>query len=77
MRNNNLTHPILNKDITLIPTSEEFLKMARKNHFRTLNDILENKVNDLLKRPFFNFRMLSELGSILQTYGLLDLLDED
>ena len=77
MRKNNGKQPILNKDITLISTSEEFLEMARKNYFRTLNDILENKVNDLLKKPLFNYRMLSELGSILQSYGLLDLLDEE
>lgn len=77
MKKNNGKHPILNKDITLIPTSEEFLEMARINHFSTLNDILENKVNDLLNMPLFNYRMLSELGAILQSYGLLELLDEE
>lgn len=77
MKKNNGKHPILNKDITLIPTSEELLEMARINHFSTLNDILENKVNDLLNMPLFNYRMLSELGAILQSYGLLELLDEE
>jgi len=77
MKKNNGEHPVLNKDIGLIPTSEEFLEMARRNHFSTLNDILDNKVNDLLNRPLFNFRMLSELGAILLSYGLLELLDEE
>ena len=72
-----MKHPILEKDIALIATSKEFLEMARNNNFHNLEEILEIRVDDLLKRPLFNYRMLSELGSILQSYGLLELLNDD
>jgi DNA-directed RNA polymerase alpha subunit len=72
-----MKHPILKKDIELVATSEEFLEMARENNFHNLGEILEIRVDDLLKRPLFNYRMLSELGSILQSYGLLELLKDD
>ena len=77
MENEYMKHPILEKDIALIATSEEFLEMARNNNFHNLKEILEIRVDDLLKRPMFNYRMLSELGSILQSYGLLELLKDD
>jgi DNA-directed RNA polymerase alpha subunit len=72
-----MKHPILEKDIELVATSEEFLEMARENNFHNLGEILEIRVDDLLKKPLFNYRMLSELGSILQSYGLLELLKDD
>ena len=72
-----MKHPILKKDIEWVATSEEFLEMARENNFHNLGEILEIRVDDLLKRPLFNYRMLSELGSILQSYGLLELLKDD
>ena len=77
MENEYMKHPILEKDIELVATSEEFLEMARENNFHNLGEILEIRVDDLLKRPLFNYRMLSELGSILQFYGLLELLKDD
>jgi len=77
LENEYMKHPILKKDIELVDTSEEFLEMARENNFHNLGEILEIRVDDLLKRPLFNYRMLSELGSILQSYGLLELLKDD
>ena len=70
-------HSILKKDIEWIATSEEFLEMAKRNHFQTLGDILKVNVDDLLTKPCFNYRMLAELGAILQSYGLLELLDDE
>jgi len=77
LENEYMKHPILKKDIELVATSEEFLEMARENNFHNLGEILEIRADDLLKRPLFNYRMLSELGSILQSYGLLELLKDD
>lgn len=72
-----ITDPILYKKILEIETSDEFLLMAKKNKFKNLFDITKVTVADLMKRPSMNYRMLAELGEILNRYGLIDLMEED
>jgi DNA-directed RNA polymerase alpha subunit len=70
-------HPILEKPITELATSDEFLAMAEKNHFNTLEDIVKIPTYDLLKLPLFGFRIYKELISILKAYKLESELIED
>lgn len=70
-------HPILTKEIKFLATSDEFLEMSQANGFKNLKDIIDQPTSELLKKPFFNYRMLTELGIMLQGYGLLRLLRED
>lgn len=70
-------NPILEKDIELLETSEEFLLMAKQNKFRTLADIAEHPVTELMRKPGMNYRMLAELGRILKRHDLMEIIDED
>lgn len=70
-------HPILDKDIELLETSNEFLLMARQNKFKNLGEIAEHPVSELMKKPGMNYRMLAELGEILKVYDLMSIIDED
>lgn len=70
-------NPILQKDLELLDTSQEFLLMAKKNNFRSLGDIAEHPVTELMKKPGMNYRMLAELGEILKAYDLMGIIDED
>ena len=63
-------HPIFAKPIEFIATSEEFLLMCNQNNFKTIGQIIEWNVNELLQKPEFNLRMLIELNSILKSYNL-------
>ena len=70
-------HPILSRPIAELATSEEFLEMARKNHFNNLRDIVKLPVYELVKLPSFGYRMLNELIIILKSYELESVLIED
>ena len=70
-------HPILDKDIELLETSNEFLSMARLNEFKNLAELAQNPVSVLMKKPGMNYRMLAELGEILKRFELMDIIDED
>ena len=70
-------NPILKKDIELLATSDEFRLMAKRNDFRNLRDIADHPVSELMKKPGMNYRMLAELGEILKSYDLMDIIDED
>jgi DNA-directed RNA polymerase alpha subunit len=70
-------HPILHKNIEEVPVSNEFLLMAKQNNFQSLYDITQVTVADLMKKPGMNYRMLAELGQVLNGYGLIDLMEED
>ena len=70
-------HPILIKEIELLEASSEFLSMARQNKFKNLSDIAQHPVSELMKKPGMNFRMLAELGHILKSFDLMDIIDED
>jgi len=67
---------ILEKPIQLLATSQEFLEMCKKNGFENLGNILELHVNDMLRRPEFNHRMLKELYQILDSYNLAGSIKE-
>jgi hypothetical protein len=67
---------ILNKPLTQLGLSAEFLEMANLNRFSTLEDILKEPADALLKRSGFGYRMLKELTGLLERDGLLHLLKE-
>lgn len=69
-------HPILHKPIETIATSDEFLEMCQINNFKTLSEIIELPVNEMLSKPGFGARMLKELYSILKSYHLEDRIKE-
>lgn len=73
-QNNN---ELLNRDISLFGTSEEFLYMSKRNSFLTLGDFLQLSVPELMNRPLMNYRMLAELSMVLKNNGLLGLLREE
>ncbi len=68
---------ILQKDLELLELSIEFLLMAWSNGFKNLKDITGYPVSELMKKPGMNYRMLAELGEILNNNNLLDIIDED
>ena len=70
-------HPILTKNIELLATSDEFIEMARQNNFENLREITSFSVYELIKLPGMNYRMLAELGDILNGYNLIDIIKED
>jgi hypothetical protein len=61
---------ILQKPISEVATSDEFLAMCNRNNFASLNEILGLTVNEMLVKPKFNMRMLKELYQILKSYHL-------
>jgi hypothetical protein len=69
-------HTLLHEPIELIATSDEFLEMCQLNNFKTLNEILELPVNEMLLKPKFGMRMLKELYSILKSNRLEKYLKE-
>lgn len=60
--------PILKKPLDQFALSDEFVEMARINHFNNLGEITELPVNELLKLPYFGYRVLNELITILKYY---------
>jgi DNA-directed RNA polymerase alpha subunit len=67
---------ILRGPLKDIGASQEFIEMCKKNDFIKLADILELHVNEMLKKPDFNHRMLKELYKILEKNGLTYQLKE-
>jgi len=67
---------ILERPLESFSTSEEFGQMCQLNGFNTLREILLLEVNDLLKRPEFNLRMLKELYQLLEDNHLEKVLKE-
>ena len=63
-------NPILHKAITHIAMSNDFIEMCKLNGFKTLNEIIQIPVKELLTKPEFNYRMLTELYSILKNQSL-------
>lgn len=70
-------HPILEKNIELVGTSDEFQEMAKQNDFKSLGELVKHPVSQLMKMPGMNYRMLAELGQILKQYELMDIINED
>ena len=69
-------HSILNTPIEIIATSNEFQEMCKINGFNNLGKIIEFNVNDMLKKPEFNHRMLKELYQILEVHNLTKCIKE-
>lgn len=67
---------ILTKPIDCFALSDEFWEMVRLNQFHTLGEIVEIPVNKLLKLPYFGYRVLNELITILNCYGMMNVLKE-
>ena len=64
------------KDIHDVAISHEFLLMASENNFHNLNEICKYSIKELMQKPGMNYRMLAELGSILDSHGLIKMLRE-
>jgi len=72
-----MVQPVLFKPIREIVSSNEFLDMVECNNFNNLHEIVQIPVHKLLQLPNFGYRMLNELITILEKYGLEDMLRED
>ena len=60
----------LTKPLAHFFLSDEFEEMCSLNGFKTLQDIVENHVSDLLNKPGFTLRILKELIKILERHDL-------
>lgn len=67
---------ILLEPIQSLSVSPEFKQMAKANDFITIQDILNNSLDELHKLPDSNLRMLKELSDVLEANGLECLLDD-
>ena len=67
---------ILNKPIKNFTLSEEFYHMCYLNGFETLDEIIQLQVNEMLRKPEFNLRMVKELYQILENNHLEKYLKE-
>ena len=70
-------HPILKKPLNHFALSDEFLEMVRINQFNNLGEITNIPVSQLLKLPYFGYRVLNELITILKCYKLDSVLSDD
>lgn len=64
------TTKILTRPISSLELSDEFKEMAKANHFTTLGEMAEFKIDELQKMWLFDRRMLSEYVSFLSKNGL-------
>ena len=67
---------ILNRSLMKFQLSEEFYHMCILNDFKTLGEIVQLKVKEMLSRPEFNLRMLTELYQLLEDNHLEKCLKE-
>ncbi|MFT3738459.1 MAG: hypothetical protein QM786_06855 [Breznakibacter sp.] len=70
-------HSILDKPLDQFALSAEFLEMVRINNFKNLGEITKIPVQELLKLPYFGYRVLVELMTILKYYKMESVLIED
>jgi hypothetical protein len=70
-------HSILEKPLNHFALSDEFQEMVRINNFKNLGEITKIPVHELLKLPYFGYRVLVELMTILKFYKLESALIED
>jgi hypothetical protein len=70
-------YSILDKPLDQFALSAEFLEMVRINNFKNLGEITKIPVHELLKLPYFRYRVLVELMTILKFYKLESVLIED
>lgn len=69
-------HPILKNGIQGIDVSREFKAMAKRNGYKTLQDILNCPLGELPFKPLSGYRMLKELLDILEENGLADYVED-
>ena len=67
---------ILTKPLDCFALSDEFCEMVRINQFHSLGEIVKMPVSKLLKLPYFKYRVLNELLTILNCYGLMDMVND-
>ena len=72
----NPTPKALQRPIQDYDLSPEFKEMARTNGFRTLSQMVGLSIQDLLQKPLFDLRMLSEYITFLTKNGLDDLVED-
>lgn len=70
------TDDLLKIPISSLELSDEFKEMARTNHFSTLAEMVELRVETLQEMPLFNYRMLAEYVSFLTKHGLDGLIED-
>lgn len=63
-------HSILDEPLDKFALSAEFQEMVRINNFGSLGEITKIPIPDLLKLPYFGYRVLVELITILKFYKL-------
>ena len=68
---------ILDEPLDKFVLSEEFQEMIRINNFNSLGEITKVPVHELLKLPYFRYRVLVELMTILKFYKLESVLIEN
>jgi hypothetical protein len=66
----NEINPIFDTAITHVAISNDFIEICKLNGFKNLNDIIKIPVKELLTKPEFNYRILTELYSILKSHHL-------
>lgn len=69
-------HPILEEAIQGIDASREFKAMAKRNGYKTLQEMLDNPLGELPFKPLSGYRMLKELLDILEENGLADYVED-
>ena len=67
---------ILSKPLDQFALSDEFLEMVRINNFKNLGEIVTIPLEQLLKLPYFGYRVLTELITILNCYHIKSPLNE-
>jgi hypothetical protein len=70
-------YTILTKSLSHFALSDEFLEMVRINQFNNLGEITKIPVSKLLKLPYFGYRVLNELITILKYYDVDSVLSDD
>lgn len=67
---------ILQKPLTELELSAEFMTMAKANGYKTLQDILNEPLHELPFKPKSSYRILNELLAIFELHGLSKMIDD-
>lgn len=72
----NNVNEILNLSIKNLPFSEDFRSVSQQSGFKTIAEILDKPIPELLEIDGFNYHLLQELIQFLEEKGLANLLKE-
>jgi hypothetical protein len=61
---------ILDKPLSQLSMSTEFMRMANLNHFETLRDVLQFTIANLLRQDGMSYELLVELTQLLRQHKL-------